>query len=73
MTKSRPTVKTDRWGTRYYLVDGKLHRTGGPAREYADGSKEWWLNGDLHRVDGPAVEEAAGGQEWYLAGNRTTS
>ena len=27
---------------------GELHRTDGPAIEYADGSKEWYLNGKRH-------------------------
>ncbi len=30
--------------TNWYL-DGKLHREDGPAREYSDGTKEWWLHG----------------------------
>lgn len=25
--------------------DGKLHRIGGPAVEWAGGSKEWWVKG----------------------------
>ena len=34
-------LKVQRW-----LVNGKLHRTEGPALEYADGSKYWYLNGE---------------------------
>jgi hypothetical protein len=26
-------------------VDGKLHRSDGPAWEAADGSKQWWVDG----------------------------
>jgi len=49
---------------------GRLHREDGPAREWADGSKEWWLNGERHRVDGPAIEYASGSKEWWLNGER---
>jgi hypothetical protein len=47
---------------------GKLHRTDGPALEYADGSEEWYLDGKRHRSDGPAVECADGSKLWYLDG-----
>jgi hypothetical protein len=57
-------------GTKSWWLNGKLHRTDGPAFEGADGSKEWWLNGELHRSDGPAVEMANGRKEWWLNGNR---
>ena len=45
-----------------------LHRVGGPAVEFADGTKEWYLNGQLHREDGPAVEFAGVKKQWYLNG-----
>jgi len=45
-----------------------LHREGGPAVEYANGSKEWWQNGKLHRLNGPAIEDANGDKEWYQNG-----
>lgn len=38
-----PHVASD--GTKYWWVDGKLHRTTGPAVIYPDGSKVWYLNG----------------------------
>ena len=53
---------------RYRNSAGQLHRTGGPAVEYSDGSKEWFHHGTLHRDDGPAVEWADGECEWYLNG-----
>ena len=28
----------------------QLHRTGGPAIEWDDGTKEWWVNGKPQRV-----------------------
>jgi hypothetical protein len=54
-------------GTKYWRLNGKIHRTDGPAVEYADGSKSWWLNGKYHRTDGPAVEYADG-KEWWING-----
>jgi len=44
------------------------HRDSGPAREDADGYKEWWLNGKRHRDSGPAVEFADGYKAWYING-----
>lgn len=32
----------------------KFHREDGPAREWINGSAEWWNNDQLHRIDGPA-------------------
>jgi hypothetical protein len=51
-----------------WIVNGKLHREDGPAKEWLDGTKEWWLNGQCHREDGPAVERANGDKAWYLNG-----
>jgi hypothetical protein len=39
------TVKVDDIGDKFWYVDNKLHRTDGPAIEWASGSKEWWLDG----------------------------
>lgn len=47
---------------------GQVHRTDGPAVEYADGYKAWFLNGELHRKDGPAVEAVSGTKIWFLNG-----
>ena len=55
-------------GSKFWCLDGKLHRTDGPAVERADGSKFWYLNGELHRTDGPAVIKADGDRFWYLNG-----
>ena len=59
-------------GSKYWFLNGNLHRTGGPAVEYADRRKEWFLNDKLHRTDGPAVEYPDGRKEWYLNGKRYT-
>jgi hypothetical protein len=60
-----PELKTYPNGTREWYLNGKLHRTDGPARE-------WYLNGQLHRTDGPAIERSAGlvSREWWLNGQR---
>ncbi len=55
--------------TEYYNEQGLLHRTDGPAREYVDGSKEWYINGIRHREDGPAIEWINFCKSWYLYGN----
>lgn len=55
-----------------YRLNGKLHRTDGPAIEYDDGDKLWYVEGRLHRLDGPAVEWANGIKEWWIEGKKYT-
>ena len=62
------TVKVYDSGTKFWHLDGKLHRTDGPAIEWSDGAKSWWLDGKLHRTDGPAVVRNSGAEYWYLNG-----
>jgi hypothetical protein len=50
--------------------NGKVHRTSGPAVEWADGSKQWQQNGLFHRTDGPACEWIDGTKEWWQNGQR---
>ena len=57
-------------GTRKWYLNGQLHRTDGPAREYPDGTCAWYINGRLHRTTGPAVEYADGDCEWYINGQQ---
>jgi len=38
------TVKVYANGTKFWYLNGKLHREDGPATEYADGTKHWYLN-----------------------------
>jgi len=64
------TVKVHDNGTKEWYLNDKLHRTDGPACEFADGSKYWYLNGKCHRTDGPACEYADGAKSWYLNDNR---
>lgn len=61
---------TDAFGNTTYTLNGKLHRTDGPAVEWVDGYRAWWFDGKLHRVDGPAVVHADGDRAWYLNGYR---
>lgn len=57
-------------GTTGWYLNGRLHRTDGPAIEGASGFKVWYLNGQRHRTDGPAFEYTGGRKEWYLNGHR---
>ena len=68
LTEEQPTCTTLPDGSKMWYLHGRLHRTDGPAIEYADGSKEWRLHGKLHRTDGPAVEWADGTKQWYVHG-----
>ena len=61
-------VIVDSYGNKHWYLNGKRHRTDGPAVEQADGYKAWYLNGKPHRTDGPAVEGANGYKVWYLNG-----
>ena len=66
MTYKTYEVKVYNNGTKYWYLNGKLHREDGPAVEFTNGYKEWVFNGKLHREDGPSVEWANGDKEWYL-------
>jgi hypothetical protein len=59
---------TDKYGTKYWYLNGELHRVDGPAIECVDGVKYWFLNDKRHRVDGPAIECADGVKYWFLNG-----
>ena len=69
----RYRIEDDCHGTRrYYNTAGQLHRTDGPAIEYANGTKYWCQNGQRHRTDGPAVEHADGSKAWCVNDKRLT-
>ena len=55
-----------------YHLDGKYHRTNGPAIEYVNGGKSWYVDGKWHRTDGPAVERLSGYKSWYIHGKEYT-
>jgi len=65
-------VKVHENGTKFWYLNGKLHREDGPACEYANGDKEWYLNNQLHREDGPAIEWSDGTKGWFLNDERLT-
>jgi hypothetical protein len=65
------TVKVEN-GSRFWYINGELHREDGPAIDRADGYRAWFINGELHRDDGPAIELADGTRFWYLNGEGLT-
>ncbi len=46
MKTDEPTCEIDSDGEKHWFLNGKCHRTDGPAIEYADGEKFWYLNGE---------------------------
>ena len=66
MQKYKVTVDSE--GTKFWYLNGNLHRTDGPAVEFSDGGKEWWFDDKLHREDGPACEWADGTKYWWVDG-----
>ncbi len=65
-------LHTSKDGDKEWWLNGRRHRTDGPAIEWADGDKVWFLNGRYHRTDGPAIEYADGDKEWHLNGKYVT-
>ena len=64
-------IETRKNGNKFYFKDAAkqiLHRTDGPAIEYANGDKTWIVNGKLHRLDGPAVKYKDGDESWWVNG-----
>jgi hypothetical protein len=59
-------------GIKSWLVNGKLHRTDGPAVEHASGTKIWFFKGKQHRIDGPALEYRDDYVEYWYNGKETT-
>jgi hypothetical protein len=57
-------------GSKFYLFDGKLHRTYGPAIEYYDGAKAYFCHGKLHRLGFPAVISSDGKKEYWVDGQQ---
>ena len=66
-------IEVDESGTRWYYNNaGQLHRTNGPAVEWADDDKFWYQNGLLHRTDGPAIISKTGVPSFWLNGEYMT-
>lgn len=53
-----------------FSIDGKFHRTNGPAMIGESGYKAWLIHGKRHRENGPAVLFPGGIECWYLNGER---
>ena len=67
------TCTIDKNGDKYWRNSkGEVHRTDGPAIEYANGDKYWYFNGERHRTGGPAVERADGRKEYWYKGKQIT-
>jgi starvation-inducible outer membrane lipoprotein len=45
MADQESVMTVDADGSRLWYLNGQLHRTDGPAVEWADGSRQWWING----------------------------
>jgi hypothetical protein len=58
--------------TKWYNLEGQLHREDGPATEYANGDKSYYINDKLHREDGPAIEHINGDKYYYINGKELT-
>lgn len=61
-------IESSRFGKFYRNHKDELHREGGPAVEWPDGTQIWYLNGKVHREDGPAIERPSGMKEWWVNG-----
>jgi hypothetical protein len=59
-------ISIDEAGNKCHWLNGRVHRTDGPAIENSSGDRGWKLNGEWHREDGPAVEYINGTVAWYL-------
>jgi hypothetical protein len=58
-------IETNR-GSKYWYLNGNLHREDGPAIERFNGDKSWYVNDKRHREDGPAIEWSNGDKFWYI-------
>lgn len=67
----KPELTVDANGTKHWQLNGKYHRTDGPAYECLN-AKFWYINNRLHRIDGPACEYSDGLKNWYIKGNPLT-
>ena len=63
-----PICSVNELGIRRWTVDGVLHRDGGPAVVWPNGSEAWYRHGELHRDGAPAVWGPAGDEKWYRHG-----
>ncbi len=67
---SGATMTTNKYGDKFWKLDGKLHRLDGPAVIQTNGYKEWWQHYKRHRTDGPAKIYEYGHKEYYINNNK---
>ncbi len=53
-----------------YKINNIIHREGGPAIIYDDGTKQWLQNGKRHRLNGPAIEYSDGYRTYWIEGKQ---
>lgn len=58
----------DKYGTKRWYSNNKLHRINGPAIKYKDGRSCWCVNDELHRINGSAIENLDGIEWFYFYG-----
>jgi hypothetical protein len=58
-----------KFGYKAWYVDGRRHRTDGPAVIYDNGDEFWYARNQFHRTDGPAVIRHYGEHEWWINGD----
>jgi hypothetical protein len=68
--KQKPECKIMANGSKWWKLDGIVHREDGPAFESADGYRCWFKHGKRHREDGPAAESKYGAMEWWVNDQR---
>tara|TARA_B110000238_G_C15948575_1_gene362191 strand:+ start:115 stop:402 length:288 start_codon:yes stop_codon:yes gene_type:complete len=68
MDDMQPTMIEFSNGDKIWFLNGKIHRTDGPAVVRTDGINIWYLNGDLHRTDGPSVDRPDAVTRFHLYG-----
>lgn len=57
-------------GNTVWFKGPHVHRVGGPAKIFANGTKMWYQDSLIHREDGPAIEWTNGNKEWFKNNNR---
>ena len=48
-----------------YLIEGKRHRSDGPAVIHSNNKREWFKHGRRHNSQGPAIIYSNGNCSWY--------
>ena len=56
-------------GEQSFWLEGKLHRTDGPALITREGDQHWYLHGRRHNAEGPAIVKADGRCLFFVDGN----